>query len=320
MTDQAANHSKTTSTIQRRSPWLAILLGVFSTFFSMLYLGRGRRAFAYAVMYGITFGVGILPGHWVLISWLLYGLLWIIALIDAFRIAKYKGDAFTRPWYSRGLVLTSFILLPFIAVILVRSFLYEPFRIPSGAMEPTLIAGDYIVVNKYVYGLRTPGLFFGSKLPFESVKFVEIGLPQRGDVAVFQYPKDPATAYIKRIVAVPGDTLSYEDKRLFINGEAVPVKLLASNDPDAKPSYDLLEEAFGENTHRILVKRGFSNSSLNNPITVPPEHYFVMGDNRDNSHDSRYWGFVPEDYLIGKAVLIWWHPEKADERFGLSIR
>lgn len=207
------------------------------------------------------------------------------------RVSPNQADKL--PWYvdfSR-----SFFPV-IIAVLILRSFLVEPFRIPSGSMEPTLQDGDFILVNKFAYGLR---------LPVINTKLLELGSPEHGDVVVFRYPKDPATAYIKRIVGLPGDELSYKNKRVFINDEAVPVKLLPNGGPGSKPGYDLLEEILGDNDHHILVKRGFGNPPPNNRVTVPAGHYFVMGDNRDNSHDSRYWGFVPEENLIGNAFFIW---------------
>lgn len=177
-------------------------------------------------------------------------------------------------------------------VLLVRSFLYEPFRIPSDSMMPTLLDGDFIFVNKYVYGLRLPVL---------NTKVVSVGEPQRGDVVVFRLPSDPSTNYIKRLVGLPGDRITYEEKRLIINGEPVPVEF--------KGIYQGQNhgvEYLGDSEHEVLYRLG-SFGGLEGEYVVPEGQYFFMGDNRDNSKDSRYRevGFVPEDNIVGKAVRIW---------------
>jgi signal peptidase I len=185
-------------------------------------------------------------------------------------------------------------------VLLFRSFLFEPFKIPSGSMIPTLLIGDFIVVNKYAYGLRLPVL---------NKKFVAIGEPRRGDVAVFRYPVDESVNFIKRVIGLPGDTVTYRNKELFVNGERVPA---GSKSPfttrDLKcttPRGDArrLQEQLGEVAHDILHHE--SAPSRNGQWVVPEGHYFLMGDNRDRSNDSREWGFVPEENLVGRAVGIW---------------
>lgn len=196
--------------------------------------------------------------------------------------------------YSRSLFPVLLIVLLF------RSFLFEPFKIPSGSMIPTLLVGDFIVVNKYAYGLR---------LPVVDTKFVSIGEPERGDVVVFRYPVDPAINFIKRLVGLPGDTITYRDKELFINGERVPTEALGRFTSDdlkcSTPRIDALRlsETLGGVTHDILVHE--NSGSRDGQWQVPEGHYFVMGDNRDRSNDSREWGFVPEDNLMGRAVGIW---------------
>lgn len=210
-----------------------------------------------------------------------------------------------------------------IAIFLLRAFLVEPFRIPSGSMLPTLEAGDFILVNKYVYGIR---------LPVIDKKIIDIGTPKRGDVVVFRYPIDPSVDYIKRVVGLPGDKLEYINKRLRINGQDMPVQ--------PSGSYLLTEEKGGEaetkQADRLMEKLGdVQHDILNKSIsdapafvkddairdypwrkncvytlegfrcTVPPGHYFMMGDNRDGSSDSRYWGFVPDANLRGRAFFIW---------------
>ncbi len=193
----------------------------------------------------------------------------------------------------------SFFPVLFIVLIL-RSFLFEPFRIPSGSMIPTLLVGDFILVSKFSYGVR---------LPVINKKILDIGEPERGDVAVFRYPLDPALDYIKRVVGLPGDTVVYRDKTFFINGEEMPV---SGDETYEMPGTDaiqtgvtLREEVLGDVTHDILVESGLA--SLNGEFKVPPGHYLMVGDNRDNSNDGRSWGFVPEENLVGEAKYIWMH-------------
>ncbi len=183
-------------------------------------------------------------------------------------------------------------------VLLLRSFLVEPFRIPSGSMMPTLLVGDFILVNKFSYGVRLPVL---------DTKFLDVGAPERGDVVVFRYPKDPSTDYIKRVVGLPGDLIAYYDRMLFVNGKPmaqVPVGRYIGTGGGAMMTGagQRLENLDGIE-HAILVREGQPTPQLE--YRVPEGHYFVMGDNRDNSNDSRFWGPVPEANLVGKAFLIW---------------
>jgi signal peptidase I len=183
-------------------------------------------------------------------------------------------------------------------VLVLRSFVFEPFRIPSGSMKPTLLVGDFILVNKFAYGVR---------LPVIHKKILDTGAPERGDVAVFRYPLDPRLDYIKRIVGVPGDVLQYRDKKLSVNGVAASQELLGDyDDPDGgrQSTIEIVEDLIGVE-HRILNTRNARNGDFE--IKVPEGMYFAMGDNRDNSNDSRYWRFVPEDHLVGKAFMVWMH-------------
>lgn len=203
---------------------------------------------------------------------------------------------------------------PVIALVFfLRSFLYEPFKIPSSSMVPTLQVGDLILVNKFIYGIRLPVL---------NKKIIEVNHPQRGDVMVFRYPKDVSLDYIKRVIGVPGDKIVYRNKRLTINGKAVSYKQLPDyldeehlnysqefleylpgaehkilNDEQA-PSYVPNPDAFAQHELCTYDVEGFA-------CTVPPGNYFMMGDNRDNSLDSRYWGFVPDQNIVGKAFFVW---------------
>lgn len=191
---------------------------------------------------------------------------------------------------------------PVLAVVLVlRSFVVEPFVIPSGSMIPTLEVGDYILVNKYVYGLRLP--VFGNEV-------VEMGSPERGDVMVF-FPPHRDSYFIKRVVGLPGDLIRYGNKRLTINGEPVPTTVV--EDAGVRdPTLVVLEEQLGEAEHRVHVYPSRRESTRE--WRVPAGHYFMMGDNRDRSDDSRGWGYVPEENIVGKAIAVWMHKEP-----GLSL-
>jgi signal peptidase I len=194
-----------------------------------------------------------------------------------------------------------------------RSFLFEPFKIPSGSMIPTLLVGDLILVNKFTYGIRLPVL---------NLKVSEGNKPQRGDVMVFRYPPKPSLDYIKRVVGVPGDTVAYLNKRLTINGQVQPTAAVPEFfDEDAMRYFKQYEEVLGDKKHRLLNDddrpafvpgadkfeghEGCSYTIEGVTCKVPEGTYFMMGDNRDNSMDSRYWGFVPERNIVGKAIFVW---------------
>lgn len=201
-------------------------------------------------------------------------------------------------------------------VLVIRSFIAEPFRIPSGSMLPTLLVGDFLVVTKYSYGIR---------LPVMNKKIIDVGEPERGDVIVFRYPVDPTLDYIKRVIGVPGDTILYKDKKLHINGELVGYTELSQGNYKDKRGYlfsaKQLEEDLLGVRHTMQIHTDSSSRDFDFTVTVPENSYFVMGDNRDNSGDSRVWGFVPEENLVGKARFIWMHLgfDKLD-RIGTSIK
>ncbi|MDP2245365.1 signal peptidase I [Pseudomonas sp.] len=196
---------------------------------------------------------------------------------------------------------------PVLAIVLVlRSFLVEPFQIPSGSMKPTLEVGDFILVNKFAYGIRLPVL---------DTKIIEVDDPQRGDVMVFRYPSDPNINYIKRVVGLAGDQIRYSsDKRLFVNGQPVAQQLLGE-EPGSLGSVALYEERLGATEHQIRKEMTRYRAEPGREWVVPQGHYFMMGDNRDNSNDSRYWndpaipkplmGMVPDQNIVGKAFAIW---------------
>lgn len=186
----------------------------------------------------------------------------------------------------------------FLIVLVLRSFIVEPFRIPSASMMPTLLIGDFILVNKYEYGIR---------LPVINTKIIDMAEPERGDIAVFRYPRDPDTPYIKRIVGLPGDHISYQNKQLYINGKLMEQKTLdryyTEGTASAMNGAVLRQEDLMGLEHRILIDPGRAGFTVDS--VVPEGHYFAMGDNRDHSSDSRFWGFVPEANLVGRAFFIW---------------
>ena len=225
-------------------------------------------------------------------------------------VEEAKGRILMQPWWldwTAG-------LFPVIAVVfLLRSFLFEPFKIPSGSMIPTLLVGDLILVNKFTYGVR---------LPVVNTKITQGNAPQRGDVMVFRYPPQPSMDYIKRVVGVPGDEVAYLNKRLTVNGKPVETTALPDFfDQDAMRYFKQFDEQLGEHRHRILntpevpafvqsasqfkFRENCRYSVEGVSCKVPEGHYFMMGDNRDNSLDSRYWGFVPDENIVGKAFFVW---------------
>ena len=239
------------------------------------------------------------------------------AELDRMGIQKVDGDVaearerlLMQPWW---LDWTAGLFPVICAVFLLRSFLFEPFKIPSGSMIPTLLVGDLILVNKFTYGIR---------LPVINKKITEGNPVQRGDVMVFRYPPQPSMDYIKRVVGVPGDEIAYLNKRLTVNGKPVDTTALPDFfDADAMRYFKQFDEQLGAQRHRIIVNpdapafvQGASNfagregcrySVEGVTCKVPEGHYFMMGDNRDNSLDSRYWGFVPEANIVGKAFFVW---------------
>jgi signal peptidase I len=222
----------------------------------------------------------------------------VFALLDVIFFAKKRAAAKQDKMplifdYARSF----FPVL--LVVFLLRSFLYEPFRIPSGSLKPTLLVGDFILVNKFDYGIR---------LPVIHKKIYSIGDIKRGDIIVFRYPPDPSVDYIKRVIGLPGDHISYIDKILYVNGKKIPQTFVqnATDQGDDGSSWDVVqkeEDLFGIK-HAIFQISEKSNDDFKD-VLVPAGMYFAMGDNRDDSADSRYWGFVPDENIIGKASVIW---------------
>ena len=271
--------------------------------------------------------------NFALILFILLVITGLVTLADKLVWSKRRVEGEEEPWWIE--YPKSFFPVILI-VFLLRSFLVEPFKIPSSSMRPTLEVGDFILVNKFTYGIR---------LPIVEKKIIDINQPQRGDVLVFRYPLDPSLDYIKRVIGVPGDEVTYRNKQLIINGTPQALK------PDGSYSYlegtlafvttQRFQETIGDRTHDVAhltdappVRMGgvrtfpgrencvYNESGFT--CRVPTGSYFMMGDNRDNSEDSRYWGFVPDDHIRGKAFFIWWNWDDvssfAFKRIGSGIR
>ena len=225
-------------------------------------------------------------------------------------VSEARNAILAQPWW---LDWTAGLFPVIISVFFLRSFLFEPFKIPSGSMIPTLLVGDLILVNKFHYGVR---------LPVINTKITAGTPPQRGDVMVFRYPPKPSLDYIKRVVGIPGDEVAYLNKRLTINGKVIEtVALPEFFDEDVMRYFKQYEESLGDKKHRLLndddrpafvpgaddfvFKKNCHYSVEGVVCKVPEGHYFMMGDNRDNSLDSRYWGFVPDKNIVGKAFFVW---------------
>jgi signal peptidase I len=259
-----------------------------------------------------------------------------IALADRLVFAKRRAAGAREPWWIEYPKSFFPVLL---IVFLLRSFLAEPFKIPSSSMRPTLEVGDFILVNKFAYGIR---------LPILEKKIVPVGEPQRGDVVVFRYPVNPSQDFIKRVIGVGGDEVVYRDKQLAVNGKPLPQKADGTysyveglrfettnrrtetastgsgtreyeiaESPNAQPVYPQNVRPFPDRQNCDYNDRGFV-------CRVPAGHYFMMGDNRDNSDDSRYWGFVPDDHIRGRAFFVWFNWDDitsfAFKRIGSGIR
>lgn len=235
----------------------------------------------------------------------------LILFINRFVLGKRfdKKNPTLESWY----VDYARSLFPvFLAVFIMRSFIFEPFRIPSSSMLPTLEIGDFLLVNKFSYGIR---------LPIIGTKVLSINDPERGDVLVFKYPKDPRQNYIKRVIGLPGDTIEYYNKRLFVNDNEVVTA--------ADGSYEFVDASMSKHRTKKFIAsldNDQQHDFLVNPLRrskvgrwiVPKGHYFAMGDNRDHSADSRSWGFVPDENIVGKAFFIWFHYDSVTDR-GLNF-
>jgi len=216
----------------------------------------------------------------------------IIYLLDVLLWAPKRRPE-QRP--SRAIEYSRSFFPIFFIVLCLRSFLIEPFRIPSGSLEPTLLVGDFLAVNKFIYGIRLPVL---------EKKIIPISKPKNGDIAVFRWPPDPSFDYIKRVVGVPGDKVSYHNKILTINGHEITQKFIKyTTDESSGKAVAKYSENLNGVEHEIFTRPDIK--AVDFDIEVPAGQYFMMGDNRDDSADSRFWGFVPDSHLRGKAMLVW---------------
>lgn len=249
----------------------------------------------FALLVWVVMTLGIEPA--LAIASLVSGVVWL-----AYRLVKGKSTEKlpTTIEYAR-----SFFPI-FLIVLLLRAFLVEPFRIPSGSMMPTLLVGDFILVNKFTYGIR---------MPVTKTKLIEISEPDRGDIVVFRWPVNPRLDYIKRVVGLPGDRIRYQNKTLFINGKPMRIEIDGQYQPEGSGMRALGfvegREQLGDVEHDVLINpiaADFSPSCRflgHREVTVPEGHYLMVGDNRDDSNDGRCWGFVPEENLVGKAFFVW---------------
>ncbi|MCK0537702.1 signal peptidase I [Alcanivorax quisquiliarum] len=236
-------------------------------------------------------------GFWLTLAVFVSGVIWLAD--KQFRLRE-RGGRLVREVVE----FTNSLLPVFFVVLVIRSFIVEPFTIPSGSMLPTLEVNDFILVNKFAYGLR---------LPVTNTRIVALGDPQRGDVMVFRYPLKPAQNFIKRVVGVPGDHVVQRQGQLYINGEPLPREALSS-ERMGRLQETLYVETLDDSRHLIRHETEL-NPFTGQPMvrsedrewTVGEGEYFMVGDNRNNSNDSRYWGMVPEDHIVGKAFLIWMH-------------
>lgn len=299
------------------------ILGAFAVYCLVLLVQRkltfGLFLFIEFALVALMLAVSsIIPfGLFMLLMLILTGSIWL------FDILFLKKKRAPNSEDSEVLEYAKSFFPVILVVFFVRSFVVEPFKIPSGSMMPTLLTGDFILVNKYNYGLRDPVF---------NHTFIEVSHPQRGDVFVFHYPPEPTTNYIKRVVGLPGDKIRYVDKKLTINGQLLDVSEPTDYEYVA-PGLNMVtakkyREQLGSVQHDILINE-WTNSyepdaigakfADGGEITVPAGHYFAMGDNRDNSSDSRVWGFVPEQNLVGKAFFIWMNFDQFS-RIGNSIK
>lgn len=275
--------------------WIAAFLGLLFQPLGMLYVVRIKLALLY---FFLAIAISILElflasnevhlwTDYISLNWLLM----IFCAVHAYRIAvSYEVVEGKRPWFSHWYGLVLFPLSFILGVFLIRAFLYEPFRMPSGSMYPTITSGSHILVSKYGYGNYET--FDISLFKTRATKIIN-----RGDLVVFKYPKDLSVDYVKRIIGLPSDEIAFYKKNLYINGKKVSLKKVFE-----EQEYEVFEENIVNSTHLIAHSR--VRKAINGKYIVPKGHYFVLGDNRDNSNDSRYWGYVPKSNIVGKVVYI----------------
>jgi len=310
-----------------REPWLAVLLAVLVTpLVAMLYVGRWWLGFGYLLL---QFAAPVLAA-WAAMR---LGLPWMTAVSTAYLLVLFAGAShahqlaaaqrtgFRGPWFSRWYGIAGVWLVLATGVFVVRAVFYEPYRAPSGSMMPALLPGDFFLVNKLPYGhYGTFGIDFSPAVAWASD-------PEPGDVVVFRYPPNPSVRYVKRLIGRPGDIIEVRGATLYVNGVEVPH--VPAPRPEALEALHTVvastEELYGKRYTVVHDQRRDGHRSPTHTWTVPEGQFFMMGDNRDYSNDSRSWGFVPRENIIGKAVLVWWsidpqHPETVrSERVGVRL-
>ena len=270
--------------------WLAVILSIFLWPLGLLYVASAKWALIYFSLALLTFCNDIFHLTNTPLSWL-GGILILVSIPHAFIIALRAEPHTERPWYSRWYGLTSVYISFLLIVFIVRAFTYDIFTMPAASMWPSIPTGSTIAVTKWGYGNYS--VFGISLLKTDITKPIK-----RGDVMVFSYPRDPSINYVKRVIGLPGDHISYYNKSLYVNNAIINREHVEDIE-----EYSVYIEDNTETEYYISLIRG-SKSKLDGEVQVPDNQYFVLGDNRDNSNDSRVWGFVPEQNLIGKVVKI----------------
>lgn len=293
--------------------WIAAVLGLLSPPVGLLYAAHARAALAYFALSILVGVLGFLSQAWKLPVNAAALVLMIAGASHAYRRAKHYPDAKPRPGYSRWYGILGVVACVITAVLVFRAFFFEPFRAPSSSMLPTIPAGTSLIVQKWGYG--NYGTFGKTFLR------TTISSPlSRGDLIVFEFPEDRSVVFVKRLVGLPGDRIAYRGKRLFINGEAVPLRPAGDYfDPESKRTIPQFVETLPDSEHAVLIgeqpfflrpdsKFPFAEKCTHTvdemACEVPPGHFFTLGDHRDNSRDSRMWGFLPADHIVGKVVFV----------------
>lgn len=298
--------------------WIAVLIALFATPLAMMYLGKRRYALMYLVLLLLlVFAAFFYHEHEIATSLAKLSYL-IVGLTHTYRIARHFPDGEIRPTSSRWYALVSMFMAFVALVVLIRAYAFEPFNAPSASMSPTIPAKSFFIVQKWGYGHYGS---YGINL-YQTAISAPI---QRGDILVFEVPDEVKNHYVKRVIGLPGDHVSYRNKRLVINGQAVDTRKLVGHEAvsssDKAAQLELYEEHTANGTYQVMLDRELPPLHLSYPrnfkfmelchfdelgfiCTVPKDHYFMMGDNRDNSRDSRYWGFLPADRIVGKVIKI----------------